>query len=109
MDKLYYTIGEAAQTIGEPVSTVRYWTNSLPKFFKSSRDLKGNRRYTADEIETLRQIQYLTKNKGMTIDGTAQFLRDQRGKVARRVDVLECLKTIREQLMEVRSGIGGGQ
>ena len=43
MEKLYYSISEAAEAIGENVSLVRFWSNSFPKYLKPHRTAKGNR------------------------------------------------------------------
>ena len=56
MDKLFFSIGEAAQTIGESTSLVRYWTNEFDRHFKVRRSARGDRKYTAEDIETLKQI-----------------------------------------------------
>ncbi len=53
MEKLYYSIGEAAQVIGESTSLVRYWTNEFDRHFKVRRSSRGDRKYTAEDIETL--------------------------------------------------------
>ena len=45
MEKLYYSISEAAGAIGESVSLVRFWTNSFPNLIKPRRNAKGNRQY----------------------------------------------------------------
>ena len=34
MDKLYYTIGETAEILGESTSLVRFWSNSFPRYIK---------------------------------------------------------------------------
>ena len=53
MDKLYYSIGEAADILGENVSLVRFWSDSFPKFLHPRRNAKGNRMYTTEDIEML--------------------------------------------------------
>ena len=53
--------------LGEQVSLVRFWSNSFPKLLKPSRNGRGDRIYTASDIEVLRQIHYLVKGKGMTL------------------------------------------
>jgi len=102
MEKLYYSIGEVAEILGENASLVRYWSNEFPKFFKLTRNAKGNRKYTAEDIETLKQIHYLTNVKGMTLEGVRKAMDEQRSNVDRRVKVLESLREIRRQLDEVR-------
>lgn len=103
MDKLYYSIGEAAQILGESTSLVRFWTDSFSKFLKPRRNVKGNRIYTAEEIETLKQIHFLVKSQGMTLEGAARRLAEERKKVDSRVKALDTLKEIRAQLVEIRS------
>ena len=51
MDKLYYSIGEAAGILGENVSLVRFWTDSFPEFLHPRRNAKGNRMYRAEDVE----------------------------------------------------------
>ena len=105
MAKLFYTIGEAAAGLGENVSLVRYWSDWFGKSLKPSRTAKGDRRYTADDLETLKQIHYLVKEKGMTLEGAARQLASDRKSVDGRVKALESLKLIREQLVEIKKSL----
>ena len=66
MEKLYYTIGEVSEILGESASLVRFWTNSFPKVLKPKRNAKGNRLYTKDDLAALQQIHLLVKEQGMT-------------------------------------------
>ena len=75
MEKLYYSIGEAAEVIGESTSLVRYWSNEFDKHFKLSRSTRGDRKYTADDIDTLKQIHYLVNVKGLTLEGVDKALK----------------------------------
>lgn len=105
MAKMIYTMGEVAQLLGENPSAVRYWSNYFEKFVKPQRNAKGNRLYHPEDIDTLRQIQYLLKNQGLTLEGAVQRLTEDRRTVDKRVKALEKLKDIRAQLMAVRSGL----
>ncbi len=105
MEKLYYTIGEAADILGENVSLVRFWSTKFPKLLNPKRNAKGNRLYTADEMDTLKQLYLLIKGKGMTLDGAARRLADERKTVDNRVKALESLKAIRAQLEEIKSSL----
>ena len=105
MAKLLYTIGEVAGMLGENTSAVRYWSNYFEKYIKPSRNAKGNRLFHAEDVETLRQVQFLVKKQGMTLDGAAARLAEDRRSVERRVKALESLKDIREQLVEVRKAL----
>lgn len=102
MEKLYFTISEVAGQLDENVSAVRFWSNTFEKFIKPRRTAKGNRQYTAEDIETLKQIKHLLKNEGLTIEGAARQLSDSRSSVDKAVKALESLKEIRSQLVEIR-------
>ena len=105
MDKLYYTIGEVSEILGESSSLVRFWTNSFSRYLKPKRNAKGNRLYTQEEIEVLKQIHLLVKVQGMTLDGAAKKMSSDKKAVDGKVKVLEGLRSIREQLVEVRKSL----
>ena len=57
-------------------------------------------------METLRQIHYLVST-GLTLEGVARRLRDDRASVAAELKVLDSLKSIRERLVAVRTSLSG--
>ena len=105
MAKLIYTMGEVAQELGENASAIRYWSNYFEKFIKPQRNAKGNRLYHPDDIETLKQIQFLLKNQGLTLEGARQRLTEDRRSVDKRVKAIGLLKEIREELVQVRKSL----
>lgn len=105
MEKLYYSIGEAAEIIGESTSLVRYWSNEFGKHFKLTRSTRGDRKYTAEDIDTLKQIHYLVNVKGLTLEGVGKALSENKGKVDRNVKVLESLRNIKSQLEEIKKAL----
>lgn len=105
MEKLFYSISEAAEAIGANVSLVRFWSNSFPKLLKPHRTAKGNRQYTAEDIEVLKQIHFLVKEKGLTLEGAERQLQAEKASVSKSVKALESLREIRAQLMEIKNSI----
>ena len=105
MAKMIYTIGEVAQELGENVSAVRYWSNYFEKWIKPQRNAKGNRLFHPEDVEVLRQVQFLLKNQGLTLEGAAQRLTEDHRSVDRRVKALSKLKEIRDQLILVRKAL----
>lgn len=105
MDKLFYSIGEAAEALDESVSAIRFWTTSFEKFIKPRRTAKGNRQYTPEELETLKQIKHLLKVEGLTIEGATKKLEAERSSVDKTVKALSSLKSIREQLVEIKKSL----
>ena len=102
MEKYLYTIGEVAEILGESTSLVRFWANEFPKFIRLQRNAKGNRLFTKDDVETLRHIHLLVKVEGMTLEGAAKRLKGDRKDVITKARVLDSLKSIRQQLAEIR-------
>ena len=105
MAKLLYSMGEVAGILGESTSAVRYWSNYFEKFIKPARNAKGNRLFHPEDVETLQQEQFLLKKQGMTLDGAAARLAEDRRSVEKRVKALNSLKEIRAQLVEVRKAL----
>ena len=105
MAKMIYTMGEVAEMLGENPSAIRYWSNYFEKFVKPQRNAKGNRLYHPEDVETLRQIQYLLKSQGLTLEGAVQRLTEDRRSVDKRVKAIGILKGIREELIQVRSAL----
>ncbi len=105
MEKIFYSIGEAAEIIGENVSLVRYWSDTFSKFLKPHRSGKGNRMYTVADLEVLKQIHHLVKVNRMTLDGAKKKMTEDRRSVESRVKAVDCLKAIRAQLDEIRKAL----
>ena len=100
---MFYSIGEVAEILGESTSLVRFWSNSFPTFIKPERNAKGNRKFTADDVETLKQIHLLVKGNGLTLEGAAKALRESRRTVDSKA--IDSLKEIRRQLVEVKKAL----
>lgn len=102
---MYYSIGEVAGILGENTSLVRFWANSFPTFIKPERNAKGNRKFTPEDLETLKQIHLLVKGNGMTLEGAAKKLRESRRTVDSKTKAIDSLKEIRKQLVEVKKAL----
>lgn len=105
MAKLFYTISEVADELGESISLVRFWSNSFPKYVKPQRNAKGNRLYTEADIEALKQIHFLVKEKGLSLEGAASQMASSRAAVENSVKALESLKAIKAQLVQIKNSL----
>ena len=79
--KIYKTIGEVAKILNLiDTKTGKLSTHTLRFWEKEFKEIKpfifaGNRRYYDDKcIKLLKKIQFLLKNKGMTIKGAKKYL-----------------------------------
>lgn len=104
IEKLYYTIGEVAELLDVPVSTVRYWDNEF-KILKPAKNKKGNRLFTKDDLKNLRIIHHLLKEEGMTIPGAIKKLGGNREETEYKYEIRESLMTIRGLLTELEGTI----
>ena len=103
IEKLYYTIGEVSEILGESTSLVRFWAQKFPDFIKPVRNKKGNRLFTAQDLANFKVIYHLVKENGMTLDGASKRMKDNITGVDRRVEVISKLTSIKERLLEISS------
>lgn len=105
-EKLFYSMGEVAEMFDVKPSLLRYWEEQFPAL-KPVRNKKGNRHYSPRDIELLKTLYHLIKERGMTLDGAKKALREERktGAVARNAELMERLQRIRAMLEEVREDL----
>lgn len=102
MDKLFYTIGEVADALGESTSLVRFWTNRYAKYIRPHRNSKGNRLYNSADVELLKQLHFLIKDQGLTLDGAEKELKANKKGAVSKLKAINALKSIKAQLQEIR-------
>ena len=102
LDKKFYKIGDVATILGIPMSTLRYWESQFT-IIKPRRNVKNIRFYTPNDIETIRKVYYLVKEKGLKLDAAQEQIRNNRDGVDKRFEVIERLKNIRADLLELQS------
>lgn len=98
--KLYYTIGEVSEMLGVNQSLLRFWETEF-KTIKPKRSPKGTRYYSQKDIEEIKLIHYLLKERKLKIEGAKQVLKSKRDSVARTQQVVERLKALRSELTEL--------
>ena len=93
IEKRYYTIGEAALLLDVNTSLVRFWENEFD-ILKPKRNKKGNRLFSLKDVENLKLIYHLVKERGFTLEGAQKKLRDNKEDTAKNAVVVEKLKMI---------------
>ena len=102
--KMYYSIGEVAKMFQVNESLLRYWEKEFPII--SPRKVGGNvRQYREEDIENIRLIYHLVKEKGMTLQGARQRLKTSKNQDVQTSEVVDRLKDIREELVSLRSAL----
>ncbi len=71
--KLYYSISEVSRMVGLEPYVLRYWETEFEQL-RPQKNRAGNRIYTEKDIETIRLIKRLTREKRYTIEGARQII-----------------------------------
>ena len=101
-EKSYYSISETAQMFNVNPSLLRFWEKEFD-VIKPYKNKKGDRYFTKKDIETIRTIYHLTKEKGYTLQGAKEAI--QGAKFVdhlSKADLVQTLKNIKEFLLEIK-------
>lgn len=100
--KMFYSMGEVAEMFDVKPSLLRHWEAKFD-ILQPHKNKKGNRMFTPEDIENLKLIYHLVKERGMTLAGAAQYLKNGITDTMRRdMELLDRLQKIRAELVEVR-------
>jgi len=101
IEKIYYSIGEVAEQFNVAPSLIRFWESEFD-LIQPKKNRKGNRQFTKEDIENVRTIYHLVKQKGFTLQGAKEMLKNDTQAVRDKMEMYEALKKIRQFLVEVR-------
>lgn len=105
--KMFYSISEVAQMFNVTETLLRYWEKEFPNI-KPQKAGRGIRQYTKADIEQVRLVHHLVKERGMTLQGARDMIkRDKGGGVNKQVEVIERLRSLRNDLQEIGKNLGG--
>ncbi|MFO7617315.1 MAG: MerR family transcriptional regulator [Bacteroidales bacterium] len=97
IEKVYYTISEVADLFQVQPSLIRYWESRFPNL-KPKKSPGGRRHYTQADINEIRLVYYLVKEKGMTLSGAQQKLKENKSDTEHNHEIVKKLQDIRELL-----------
>lgn len=104
--KLYYSITEVADMFGVNASLLRFWEKEFPQISPKTVS-RGVRQYRKEDVETVRLIYHLVKEKGMTLPGARQKLKDNKEATVRNFEIISRLREIREELVGMKDALDG--
>ena len=104
IEKLYYSIGEVAEMFTVAPSLIRFWESEFD-IIKPKKNRKGNRQFTREDIDNVRTIYHLVKEKGFTLQGAKEMLRNDSQAVKDKMEMLDSLRNVRRFLVELREKI----
>lgn len=103
IEKLYYSIGEVAEMFGVSKSLIRFWETEF-EILKPRKNPKGNRLFTKKDLDNLKIIYHLVKEKGFTLEGARKKLKETpEHQLDSNIEVIEKLKSLRSFLSELQN------
>lgn len=104
IEKKYYAIGEVAEKFNVATSLIRFWEGEFD-IIKPKKNRKGNRQFTKEDIENVRIIYHLVKEKGFTLHGAKDVLKDNGGNIQDKLAAIDSLKKVRAFLLELKNRV----
>lgn len=99
--KLYYSIGEVAEMFKVNASLIRFWEKEFD-IIKPKKNNKGNRLFTVQDIDNLKVIYHLVKERGFTLDGAKNKLKNSKKETIENVELIKSLEKIKNFLLELK-------
>ncbi len=99
--KLYFSISEVAQLFDINESTLRFWEKEFD-VIQPRKTSKGTRFYKQEDIDAIRLIYHLVKERGMTLAGARQKLKENPETTIQQEEIINRLKQIKEELIAMR-------
>lgn len=106
IEKVFFSIGEVAEIVGVAPSSIRYWESSFEEL-SPKKSSKGTRLFSHDDIETVKFINHLVKERGMTIKGVQQKLKGNRQDAIDNWEIVKRLQKVKEELVAIRNEMEG--
>lgn len=105
IQKMFYKMGEVTDIIGVPASMLRFWEKEFDCLKNLNKNRKGDRLYTAQNIEDLKTIHYLVKEKGYTLQGANEYMLGNKNVTDKNVEILRSLEKIKAFLTEIKQNL----
>lgn len=99
--KRYYSIGEVAELFDLKASVIRFWEGEFD-YLRPHKNAKGDRRFTKENLEQVRLIHHLLKERGFTIEGARKEIASRKDELTEKLRLIERLKAVREELNRLR-------
>ena len=104
LTKKYYKIREVAEILNIPASTLRFWEKEFT-VIKPKRNDKNTRFYTPNDIDMIRKVWFLVKEKGLKLDAAQAQIIHNRANVDKRYDVINRLEKIKTELTNIKEAL----
>jgi len=104
--KLYYSIKEVAKMFNVAESLLRFWEKEFD-IISPKKTEKGIRQYKASDIEDIRLVHHLVKERKLTLAGAKLKLKNDKESSVRTAEMARRLKSIRSELVSLQKAFDG--
>lgn len=104
IQKKYFSIGEVAELLDVNPSLIRFWESEFPQI-APRKNKKGNRVFTQEDIEILKQIYFLVKVKKFTLEGAREKLKTSSKDIEFEARTRETLIKVRNLLVDLKNSL----
>lgn len=101
-EKRYYSIGEVAKAFDVNTSLIRFWEKEFD-VLKPKKNAKGNRKFTPEDINHLKFIYHLVKERGFTLEGAKTHLKEEKKQALSNFEIISKLEAIKSQLIKIKN------
>lgn len=100
--KLYFSIGEASEILNVNASLIRFWEKEFT-ILNPRKNKKGNRQFTKEDINNLKIIYHLVKERGFTLQGAKEKLKKGKNSTKKEVSIVESLERVKSFLINLKN------
>lgn len=100
-ERLYYGIGEVAKAFDVNTSLIRFWEKEFD-ILKPKKNAKGNRKFTPEDIKNLELIFHLVKERGFTLDGAKNYIKENKNKSLDQLEIIRKLESVKAELLKIK-------
>ena len=94
-------MGEVTEMFNVNASQIRFYEREF-EILQPKKNKKGNRLFSPEDVENLKIIFHLVKDKGFTLQGAKEYLKNNKSEVKENQKIIDSLERLKQFLLEVK-------
>ncbi len=104
INKIYYTMGEVSAMFDVNHSLLRYYEKEFD-ILQPKKNKKGNRFFTTEDVENIKVILHLIRDKKFTLEGAKEHMKQNINAAKDQQRIISTLEDMKKFLLEVRDAL----
>ncbi len=101
ISKLYYSMGDITEMFNINPSMVRFYEKEFD-ILQPKKNKRGTRLFSAEDVESLKIIIHLVKEKGFTLQGAKDYIKSNKSGVKENQRIIDSLEKLKSFLLDVK-------